>query len=243
MDPAPSLTIFFPCYNDAQAIQELLPRAETVAEELTKDYEIIVVDDGSDEGNRKLLKELGKTRPRLRLVFHKKNQGYGGALRSGFSHAAKDWVFYTDGDGQYDISELRNFWARRAEGADVINGYKRAREDALHRVLLGELYRKFARIFFKLPIRDVDCDFRLIRRRVFRDIVLRQTSAAICLELVKKIERAGFRFLELPVHHYARSHGESRFFNPLSLMKTSLGVFSLAWELAVTKGNPKHVSP
>lgn len=243
MDQTPSLTIFFPCLNDAEALGELLPRADQVARELTEDYEILVIDDGSDEENRKLLKELEKTYSRLSLVFHRENQGYGGALRSGFRHATKDWVFYTDGDGQYDIFELRELWSRRAEGADVINGYKRARQDAFHRVFLGGLYRRFTRIFFKTPIRDVNCDFRLIRRQVFQHIQLRQTGAAICLELVKKIERAGFRFLEVPVHHYARSHGQSRFFNPLSLIKAGWGVLSLTWELAATKRERTHVCP
>lgn len=243
MGKPPSLSIFFPCYNDARSIQNLLPPTERLAENLTDDYEILVIDDGSDEENRKLLRELASGHPRLLLIFHEKNVGYGGALRSGFLHSTKEWIFYTDGDGQYDVSELENLWSRKKEGVDFINGYKISRKDALHRIVLGNLYRQFVRFFFRTPVRDVDCDFRLIRRSVIERIELRQTGGAICLELVKNAEGAGCRFLEVPVHHHARRHGKSQFFNFPSLVRTGVGVCQLAWKLGKREKGIPHVPP
>ena len=105
-----SLSIFFPCYNDKGTIATLVWEAKAVAEKLTDDFEVIVIDDDSSDGSRDLLLELQKNWPDLKLVFHKKNHGYGGALRSGFKAASKDVVFYTDGDGQYDVHELPRLW-------------------------------------------------------------------------------------------------------------------------------------
>jgi len=122
-----SLTIFFPCYNDAGTIGSLVAAADTVAAEFTTDYEIIVVDDGSRDSSRELLAGLQPRYPKLRVVAHDGNRGYGAALRSGFAHATKDLVFYTDGDGQYDVFELRKLLPIVQDGVDVVNGYKTAR--------------------------------------------------------------------------------------------------------------------
>ena len=118
-----SLTIFFPCYNDAGTIGTLVAAADTVASEYTDDYELLVVDDGSTDNSRQLLAQLRKKYTRLRLVLHEQNQGYGAALRSGFTQATKALVFYTDGDGQYDVFELRKLLPVMQEGIDVVNGY------------------------------------------------------------------------------------------------------------------------
>ncbi len=230
MDPH-SLTIFFPCYNDAGMIADLVATADEVAKEFTADYEIIVVDDGSEDKSREILRKLRTQYPRLRLVFHEKNQGYGAALQSGFRSATKDWVFYTDGDGQYDIKEARSFFGLLQNGVSLVNGYKISRHDPWPRVLTGNLYRGLMRLFFKCPVRDVNCDFRLIRRDVFDAIQLHHTSGAICMELVKKLEWAGFHSVDYPVHHYPRRYGKSQFFRPKPIWQTSVDLFRLWWEL------------
>jgi len=138
---APGLTLFFPCANEAQTIGGLVARADQIAGELTPDYEIIVVDDGSTDGSRSLLEGLRERYPRLRLVFHEKNLGYGAALLSGFRNASKEWVFYTDSDGQYDVSELSNLWSERRSGVDWVNGYKISRKDPWHRIVSVSLHR------------------------------------------------------------------------------------------------------
>ena len=236
-----SLTVFFPCYNDAGTIGSLVATADTVASEYTEDYEIIVVDDGSTDSSRELLQEIRKRYPLLRLVFHEKNRGYGASLQSGFAHATKELVFYTDGDGQYDLFDLRKLLPVMQEGVDVVNGYKIARCDPSHRILIGKIYLWLMRLLFNFHVRDVDCDFRLIRRKVFDHIALTHTSGVICLELVKKLELAGYRFAEYPVHHFHRTYGRSQFFNLPRLARTAVNIVRLWWQLRVLRNASKNI--
>ena len=208
-----SLSIFFPCYNDKGTIDSMVLKSKETAKTLTDDYEIIVIDDGSTDGSRDLLLELRDKVPELRLIFHEKNKGYGGVLKTGFKTALKDLVFYTDGDAQYDVKELPLLWERMDHDIDVVNGYKLKRSDPLHRIIIGEVYKGVMRFVFQLPIRDPDCDFRLIRRRVFDKIVLTRNSGTVIIELVKKIQQAGFTFAQVGVHHYERVYGTSQFFS------------------------------
>ncbi len=237
-----SLSLFFPCYNDAGTIGSLVAAADTVAREYTGDYEIIVVDDASSDNSRELLTELQARYPRLRLVFHEANRGYGGALCSGFSHATKDILFYTDGDGQYDVLELRKLLPVMQDGVDVINGYKIERNDPLHRIVIGHVYVVLMRMMFQFKVRDVDCDFRLFRREVLDTIELKHRSGVICLEFVKKLERAGFRFVDFPVHHYHRVYGKSQFFNFRRLAITAANIFRLWVELVVLQASPAGIA-
>ena len=208
-----SLSIFFPAYNDWGTIASLVVLSDIVARELTDDYEIIVVNDCSPDHEQMILDDLGTRYPRLKVVKHEKNRGYGGALRSGFATASKDFVFYTDGDAQYDVRELKLLWEKRT-GMDLVNGWKIERSDPLHRKIVGKCYQHFVRTLFGLKdIRDVDCDFRLIRRAVFERIELTKDSGLICVELATKIQHSGARIAEQPVHHYHRMHGKSQFFN------------------------------
>jgi glycosyltransferase involved in cell wall biosynthesis len=232
----PSLTCFFPCYNDAYTIGSLIAAADTVAQEFTSNYEIIVIDDGSSDSSRELLVQLKKKYPQLKLVFHEKNKGYGGALQSGFRSATKDLVFYTDGDGQYDVLELRKFLKVMQDGVDVVNGYKISRSDPLHRIIIGTVYLNLMRLLFNFKVRDVDCDFRLIRREVLDQLLLHHTSGVICIELVKKLELAGCPFVDFPVHHYHRTHGKSQFFNFKRLFRTGMNIFRL-WIEVIFKPN------
>ena len=216
--------------------------ANVVASESTDDYEILVVDDASVDSSRALLQELQKTYPKLRSIFHETNRGYGAALQSGFANATKELVFYTDGDGQYDVFELRRLLPVMQDGVDVVNGYKIARSDPFHRVVIGKLYLRLMRLLFNFHVRDVDCDFRFIRRRVFETITLYHTSGVICLELVKKLELAGYRFVDYPVHHYHRLHGRSQFFNVRRLFVTAVNILKLWWELMVQRRTPVAVA-
>ena len=215
-----SISVFFPCYNDARTIGTLVTEADAELRALTDDYEIIVVNDGSADESAAVLQELGTRVDRLTVITHPTNGGYGAALRSGFRRATKELVFYTDGDGQYDVGELPLLLMLLTDDTHVANGMKMARQDPPHRVFFGNLHKFVTRWMFWLPISDVDCDFRLIRRSVIEAITLESNSGSICVELVKKAQRAGAQFREVSVHHYARQHGESQFFRPRRILRT-----------------------
>jgi glycosyltransferase involved in cell wall biosynthesis len=230
-----SLSVFFPAYNDSGTIASMVIRADAAAAELTPDYEVIVVNDGSGDATAAIADELANKYPRVRVMHHARNRGYGGAIQTGIRSATKDLVFYTDGDAQYDPAELKLLWAEMAEGVDIVNGYKISRSDPLHRIVIGRLYHHIVSILFGLRMRDVDCDFRLMRRSMFERVDLRQTSGVICLEMMKKIQDAGFRMVEVPVHHYHRAFGRSQFFNFPRIFKTAVGVGRLWIELVVRR--------
>lgn len=228
-----SLTIFFPCYNDKGSIGKLIKAAEKVAKGLTKNYEIIVVDDYSTDGSRNILRNLVKKNRHLKLIFHEKNLGYGGALRSGFANASKEFIFYTDGDGQYDINELPILANLMTADVNFINGIKMTRHDPNFRILIGNLYSFFARWVFWLPVYDVDCDFRLTRKSLIERINLKKNSGSICIELVKKAQRSGAKFRQVSVHHYERRWGESQFFQTKRILSTLFEVMTLWLDLMV----------
>ena len=229
----PSITVFFPCYNDKGTIATLVIEARSTLEKITNDYEIIVVDDGSTDGSRELLKKLQHDVHQLKLVFHEKNKGYGGALRSGFSAATKDLIFYTDGDGQYDVKELSKLLEKLSPGVDIINGYKIKRSDPFYRIIIGYIYQRAMQLLFWLPVSDPDCDFRLIRRKVFDKIQLKSNTGTICIELLKKADQAGFKFTEVGVSHYFRSYGKSQFFNFKRIGSTLIKLVLLWFELMI----------
>jgi glycosyltransferase involved in cell wall biosynthesis len=228
----PGLSVFFPAYNDSGTIASMVIRAVQAAAALTPDYEVIVVNDGSVDATAAIADELARTYSHVRVIHHPKNRGYGGALQTGFRAATKDLIFYTDGDAQYDPAEMADLWARLTADADMVNGYKISRSDPLHRIIIGRLYHHIVSLMFGLTVRDVDCDFRLMRRSIFDRIQLHKTSGVICLEMMKKIEDAGFRIVEVPVHHYHRAFGKSQFFNFRRIVKTGIDVCRL-WFLLV----------
>jgi glycosyltransferase involved in cell wall biosynthesis len=194
---------------------------------------VIVIDDGSTDASRAILKKLDEDYPRVKVVYHEKNRGYGGALRSGFAAATKEYVFYTDGDAQYDVRELKKLVEALGKNpsTDVVQGYKIKRNDPWHRILIGKFYQHTMKKMFGLQILDVDCDFRLIRRGVFDNVRLERETGVICLEMVKKIQDAGFTFVEVPVNHFFRAYGTSQFFNFRRIFRVGLGVMKLWWEL------------
>lgn len=230
-----SISVFFPAYNDAGTIASLVVLADRTLRRLTDDYEVIVVNDGSSDHTSQVLTELESVYPRLQIVNHPANRGYGSALRTGFASASKELVFYTDGDAQYDVREIEKLVPMMTGDIDVVNGFKITRSDPFHRILIGKIYCWVVKLAFGIRIKDVDCDFRLIRRESFNRIWLTSTSGTICVELIKSLQDAGMRFAECPVHHYHRAYGKSQFFNFGRLSKTGIDLGSLWWRLVIRR--------
>jgi glycosyltransferase involved in cell wall biosynthesis len=223
----PGISVFFPAYNDAASIGALVTEALNVLPTLTHDFEVIVINDGSTDGTQAQLEALASSHSQVRIIQHVHNQGYGAALRSGFASAQKELIFYTDGDGQYDVREISALYPLLTSEVDVVNGFKIKRADSRQRKVIGGLYNSLARLCFLLPIRDVDCDFRLLRRSAVAPLKLTVTSGAICVELVHQLHRNGCRFAEAPVHHYPRPHGRSEFFTPSRVIHTAFDFLRL----------------
>lgn len=230
-----SISAIFPAYNDGGTIASMVAAAVIACRQVTDDFEIIVVNDGSRDYTPRVLAELIGRFPELRIITHEVNRGYGGALRSGFAAAQKDWVFYTDGDAQYNPLELAHLVEALRANVDAVNGYKISRNDSIIRIVVGRVYHHFVKILFGLRIRDVDCDFRLIPRQILAEADLQSDSGAICLEMVKKIEDLGYAFAEVPVNHYPRQYGISQFFTPMRIFRSLQQLAGLYHSLVIKK--------
>ena len=206
-----SISAFFPCYNDAATIASMVLLADHVLQSISSEYEIIVVDDGSQDSSRLILEKCKELVPKFRYVFHSNN-----------------------------LRELPLLVQALKENpnCDVINGYKIKRHDPLHRIWIGKIYQTTARILFKLPIYDVDCDFRLMRRTVVQSLFLQYASGVICIELIKKLHMANAKFIEIPVSHFFRIHGKSQFFNFRRLLHVGIDILKL-WYSIMWKKNEK----
>jgi len=216
-----SLSIFFPCHNEEGNVERVVRAALAVARDVADDYEVIVVDDGSRDRTAEITTALAAEDPHVRLVRHPKNRGYGGALKSGFAAAAKDWVFFSDGDGQFDLAELPKLAALVADGGcDLALGYRIQRADPFIRSVNAKLYKGLIRLLFGLKVRDIDCAFKLIRRTVLDAAPLEAEGALISAELLIKAKKAGFRMRETGVHHLPRQAGQQSGANLRVILRT-----------------------
>lgn len=229
----PSISAIFPAYNDAGTIASMVLAALHTCAQLTDDYEVIVIENGSTDYTVEVLEDLAASHNRLRVLAHREPLGYGGALRLGFKEARKELIFYTDGDAQYDAHELRLLMVALRPGVDIVQGYKIARHDPIFRIIIGRTYHWIVKLAFGLHLRDTDCDFRLIRKSALERFTLKSNTGTFPLELVKKLEESGAVFAEVPVHHYHRAYGQSQFFNFKRLWATGVNLLGLWVELVV----------
>jgi glycosyltransferase involved in cell wall biosynthesis len=230
-----SISAFFPVYNDWGTIPSMVLLVNSVLERVADKYEIILIDDGSKVLTKKVLAELASKVNNLRIITHENNKGYGGALKSGIYNAKYDLIFYTDGDAQYNPQELTLLLEKLDDDVDIVNGYKISRSDPVYRKILGKLYHYITKTMFGFKIRDVDCDFRLMRRKIFDDVMLEYDSGIICVEMITKITKRGFKFAEVPVHHYYRVSGKSQFFNFKRLFEVVKNLIKLWYKIQIKK--------
>jgi glycosyltransferase involved in cell wall biosynthesis len=229
------VSAMFPCYNDAATIQTLVDDVHTALEPIVEQVEVVVVNDGSSDGSRQVLDDMAAIRPWLRVVHHDVNRGYGGALISGFAAAQYEWIFYTDGDAQYDPREVTSLVRMAVDGVDVVQGYKLGRGDPLHRKVIGRVYHHVVKRLFRLPGRDTDCDFRLFRRHLVVDHPLTSTSGVICVEMMRRFSAAGCVVTEVPVHHFFRPSGKSQFFRLPAIARSARQLVELWWKIVVRR--------
>jgi glycosyltransferase involved in cell wall biosynthesis len=201
-----SISVFFPCFNERENISPTVEKALAVLEKLSMDFEVIIVDDGSSDGTEQIADELSERDDRIKVVHHPRNLGYGAALQSGFAAAKKELVFYTDGDGQFDISEMPPLLPLM-EQYDVVSCFRLNRQDSLVRKINGWCWTKLVCLLFGLKIRDIDCAFKLYKRKIFEGLSLSSTGALIDTEVLARASGKGYLITQKGVHHYPRTAG------------------------------------
>lgn len=222
----PSITVFFPCYNEQENVAKVAQQAIEVLEGLQADYEVIIVNDGSADQTGPVADQIAARHPRVRVVHHLRNLGYGAALQSGFRAATKDLVFHTDGDGQFDLAELPPLLPLMQD-YDIVCGYRMNRQDNFVRRMNGRLWTKMTCLLFSLRLRDIDCAFKLYKRAIFNDLKMESTGALISTEVLARAARKGYRITERGVHHYPRTAGKQTGGN----LKVILRAFRELWKL------------
>ena len=201
-----SISVFFPCYNEQENVGRTVEKALEVMQKLNADFEVIIVDDGSSDGTGQIADEIAGRDGRVKVVHHEGNLGYGAALQSGFKAATKELIFYTDGDGQFDINEMPPLLALM-EQYDIVSCYRLNRQDSIIRKINGWCWTKLVCLMFGLKIRDIDCAFKLYKRRIFDKLELSSTGALIDAEILARAARKGYRITQKGVHHYPRTAG------------------------------------
>ena len=225
-----SLSIFFPCYNEAANVGAMIDQAVQVGEAYGIDYEVLVIDDGSSDDSVQMVQKRAKINSRIRLIRHSKNMGYGAALRTGFKNVTKDLVFLTDGDNQFHLSEIDKLFSK-IDSCDVVAGYRINRQDKAYRRLNGFLWTKLTKRLFGLPTRDVDCAFKLFRKRALEGLKLKSDHLMIHAEILARIKKNGFKIEEIGVTHYPRGAGKASATGFTRILKSFQELLSLYWQI------------
>jgi uncharacterized protein (TIRG00374 family) len=205
----PSITVFFPCYNEEENVEQQTLDVDRVLSEICDDYEVVIVDDGSTDRTPEIADRLAREHSHVRVIHHPHNLGYGAALKTGFLGARKDLVLYTDGDNQFDIHDIEKMLPLMKEGVDMVVGYRAARQDKPLRKFVSRVYNFIIRLIFGLKVRDIDCAFKLFRRSVFDRVEIKSERFLVDTEILVKSKRAGLKIVETGVTHLPRTMGKS----------------------------------
>ncbi len=232
-----SLSVFFPCYNEEANVERTTLSAIKACERLVDDYEVIIVNDGSRDRTGEIADRLASEHPCVRAVHNNPNLGYGGALQRGFRESTKEYVFYTDGDGQFDLDELEIVLPMIAE-FDIVSGYRINRQDPFMRKLNAKAWGTLVNMIFRMGIRDVDCAFKVYPRRLFDEIEMCSMGALIDTEILARATNAGYSIGQVGVHHYERTAGEQTGANLKVILKAFRELFQLRGRIRKTQKRP-----
>ena len=228
------LSVFFPAYNEEKNIEKVVEDAKKVLAKIAEKWEIIIVDDGSKDKTGEIAENLSKEEKRIRVISHKPNRGYGGALKSGYDTSKYEWVAFADADGQFDFSEIKEFIEKQKEtDADLVLGIRVNRADSLMRKLFTFVWAKMLpRILLGLKVTDYSCGFKLVRRKVYGSVQpLVGEEKVTQIELLTKAQRLGFKFAEVGVHHYPRKFGHQTGADLKVVARSLRDLLKLWWQL------------
>lgn len=204
------LSVFLPVYNEEANLRNVVLATKKVLQNVISDWELIIVDDGSTDGTPALIKELAESDPQIRVVAHKVNEGYGASIASGLYESKYPWITFTDSDGQFDFAEITNFINRQEEtNAELVIGFYKKRQVSTFKIITSKLWELTVFVLFGLKVRDIDCGFKLISKKVIDTIphLESKRGAFISSELLIKAKNRGFKIVEIPVTHYPRLKG------------------------------------
>lgn len=202
-----AISVVFPAYNEEDNIEKAVYSARLVLNTLCDNYEIIIVNDGSQDNTGKIIDRLASVDRRIKVIHHQANIGYGGALQSGFINSQKDLVCLIAADSQYNIEELKKLLLLIDE-ADIVVGYRIARKDPLYRIINAKLYNLLIQTLFRLDLKDINCGFKLFKRKIFDEIQIESKGALIDAEILAKAKKKGYRIKQIGIHHYPRVAGK-----------------------------------
>lgn len=225
------LSIFFPFWNEEENIEKVVKKAIPVAEKVAKKWEIIMVDDGSSDKTLSIARKLAAQDPRLKVVSHQPNRGYGAALKEGFTHSVYNTVVFTDGDGQFDFSEVYRF-IEKIDKADMVIGYRKKRRDHPFRHLLMNLLKIWDFVFFGFYFTDIDCGFKMFKRSSLEALMpFKAEGAMITTEILAKAKKRKLRIDQVEVSHYPREAGDQSGGNLRVILRAVRESFSLWYDL------------
>jgi len=223
-DARPELSLVFPVFDEERNIGRLLDEALDLAPRLAADFEIVVVDDGSRDGSARVISERLRDQPRIRLIRHAANRGYGAALRAGLREARGERVFFSDADLQFDLDELSTLLAHTRD-FDIVVGYRSPRRDPWPRRLIAAIWGALVALLFDLRVRDIDCAFKVFHRHVLEVIPIASVGALVNTEILVRARQAGFRIHQVPVTHRRRRFGRQTGASPRVMLRA---LFELA---------------
>lgn len=228
------LSVFFPCYNEEKEIERTVNKAVKILNEVSGNWEITLVNDGSKDDTLKIAKKLANENKNIHVINHKNNRGYGAAFKSGLYASKYPWIAFTDVDGQFDFSEITKFIEKQKEtNADLVIGYYKKRQVSKTKILTSKMWEALVHLLFGLKVTDIDCGFKMISKKVVDEVddLKSERGAFINSEFLIKVKKKGFKIVEIPVTHYPRTTGSGTGRNLDVIVKSFDDLFNLWKEL------------